>query len=133
MPCGTRIDLQFWIDNEHKTLDDTLLPLVAKYRELLDSAEDYVIIATARIWCEKTAEFIKRHNLAPNASYARRNREDTRGGAALKITAVKKLLNLKQFKHVENIHVYEDNESYMNSMCDALGAHGHFFPSNQGH
>lgn len=133
MPCGTRIDLQHWIDNECHTMGDSLLPLVARFRELVASSEDYVIIATARIWCELSAAFAEKHDLIPNTVYARRDRKDTRGGAALKITAVKRLLNLKQFSAVENIHVYEDNHDYLNSMCAALNAHGHFFPSNQGH
>ena len=131
--CGTKIDLQYWVDNEHKTMDDSLLPLVERFRELLANPEDYVIIATARIWCELSEQFAQLHNIEAQSLFARRDRQDTRGGAALKITGVKKLLNLKQFANVQEMHVYEDNVNYLKSMCDALQAEGHYYPSQQGH
>jgi hypothetical protein len=133
MPCGTKIDLDYWIANEHKTLEDSLLPLAETFKALLNSAEDYVIIATARIWCSLSEEFASMHNMEADAIFARRDRHDTRGGAALKITGVKKLLNLKQFQNVETMHVYEDNVDYLKTMCDALQAEGHYYPSQQGH
>ena len=133
MPCGTRIDLQYWIDNECLTMGDSLLPLVDDFRALVDSTEDYVIIATARIWCDLSEQFALENDLNQQIIFARRDRNDTRGGAALKIAGVKKLLNLKQFRGVEEIHVYEDNVDYLKSMCDTLNAQGHYFPSKQGH
>lgn len=133
MDCGTKIDLQHWIDNEYLTMNDTLLPLIDQFRELVASAEDYVIIATARIWCDLSEQFAVENDVNAQIIFARRDRQDTRGGAQLKIQGVKRLLNLKQFKHVEEIHVYEDNVSYLKTMCDTLGGKGHYFPSNQGH
>ena len=133
MPCGTRIDLQYWIDNECKTLEDTLLPETARFRELVESPEDYVVIATARIWCELTQQFVEKNDIQPNCIFARRDREDTRGGAQLKIQGIKKLLNLKQFRNVEEFHVYEDNVSYMKTICDEFNGKGYYFPSRQGH
>lgn len=133
MPCGTRIDLQHWIENEHKVMDDTLLPLVNHYRELMQDATKYVIVATARIWCDLSQKFVEMHDIEPQTVFARRDRSDTRPGAALKISGIKKLLNLKQFSAVEKIHVYEDNIDYLKTICDSLNGEGHYFPSKQGH
>ena len=133
MPCGTRIDLQYWIDNECLTMGDSLLPQVDAFRAQVESNEDYVIIATARIWCDLSEQFALENDLNPQIVFARRDRHDTRGGADLKIQGVRKLLNLKQFQGVEEIHVYEDNVSYLKTICDHFDAVGHYFPSKQGH
>lgn len=133
MPCGSKIDLPYWIANEHKTGQDTLLPLAKQYREDCANPEIFTIIATARIWCNLTEIFVAQVLGAPNWHVARRDRDDNRGGAALKITAIKKLLNLKQFKAVSEIHVFEDNISYCKDVSEALGGIGHYYPSNQGH
>jgi len=133
MPCGTKIDLQHWIDNECLTMGDSILPLMDMFRALVASTEDYVIIATARIWCDLSEKFAIENDINPQIIFARRDRNDKRGGAALKIQGVKRLLNLKQFQGVEEIHVYEDNVSYLKEMCDTLGGEGHYFPSKQGH
>lgn len=133
MPCGTRIDLQHWRDNEHKAMQDSLLPLVDEYRKILADPEHYVVIATARIGDDITKRFMARHGLTPQSFIARKNSADSRGGAQLKITGVRRLLNLKQFRGVETIHVYEDNESYLQTLCNAFNAIPHFFRSNQGH
>ncbi len=133
-PCGTKIDLQYWIDNECRTCEDTLLPQIEMYRELLADPTAYVVIATARIWCEQTEQFVSMHDIEPDLKIARRDRNDQRGGAALKITGLKRLLNLKQFQNVDEIHVYEDNHQYLKDLCHALpNAQGHYFPSVQGH
>ena len=134
MPCGTRIDLDYWIANEHRVMEDTLLPLADYYRQLVADPEHYVVIATARIWCELTEEFVKVHNIEPQARFARQDRNDTRGGAALKITGIRKLLNLKQFSAVDTIHVYEDNEQYLADICAAFdNSLGYYYESAQGH
>ena len=133
MPCGSRIDLQYWIEHEDKTMHDVVLPLMDKFRALVASPEDYAIIATARIWCDLSEQFALENDINPQIIFSRQGRTDTRGGAQLKITGVKKLLNLKQFANVTEIHVYEDNVSYLKDMCDTLGGEGHYFPSNQGH
>ena len=132
-PCGTKIDLQHWIDNEHLVMGDSLLPLVDQFRALVESDEDYVIIATARIWCDLSEQFVIENDIEAQIVFARRDRHDTRGGADLKIQGVKRLLNLKQFAGVSEVHVYEDNISYLKTICDAFNAEGHYYPSNQGH
>jgi len=131
--CGTKIDLQHWIDNEFRAMNDELLPLVDLFRKLMQSSEDYVIIATARIWCDLSERFVIENDIKAQIVFARRDRKDNRGGAALKITGVKKILNLKQFRGVEEVHVYEDNLQYLNEIVAAFDGIPHFFPSKQGH
>ena len=128
-----KIDLQHWIANECRTLDDKVLPLMDYFKALTESEKDYPLIATARIWCNLSKIFTSDLGLSPTV-IARRDRTDTRGGAALKILGVKRLLNLKQFKNVKHIHVYEDNKSYLQDICAAFeNTIPHFIPSNQGH
>ena len=128
-----KIDLKYWIANENKALEDSPLPYMSLFKTLLKTPGHFPLIATARIWCPLSAEFARRHNI--NATIiARKNRQDCRGGAALKITGVNRLLNLKQFQGIQNIHVYEDNQQYLNDICVALpNTIPHFIPSNQGH
>jgi len=132
-----RIDLDHWIANEHRVMHDELLPLAEEYQELLTDRSTYVVIATARIWCDLTDQFAKEKLGYPHSYFARKDRQDTRGGAALKIVGVKKLFNLKQFSQIQEVHVYEDNISYLKTICHAMPSHvktvGHYFPSKQGH
>lgn len=128
-----KIDLDFWIANEHRALDDVPLPLLDVYRELQSRDDAYCMIATARIWCELSREFARRHNVVGHV-VARRGRGDTRRGAALKVTGIRRILNLRQFSNVKEIHVYEDNLEYLEGICMAFdNAIPHFIPSNQGH
>lgn len=132
-----RIDLQYWIDNECRTIEDRPIPeTLARFKEACNDPEIFAVIATARIWCEQSQKWAEMYGIEPNAIYARRDRSDTRGGAALKIQAIKKLLNLKQFEKVDKIQVFEDNVSYLKAICDAFkdrNSEGFYFPSNQGH
>lgn len=135
---GKAIDLQYWIDNEDKAhLDTPIKPVCSLFRSLVNSVKDYAIIATARIWCDGANKVINENDLKPNSLVARNGREDRRGGAELKIAHVNRLLNLKQFSHVKQIHVYEDNLTYLKKICDhyyekGFYVRGHYYPSNQG-
>ena len=56
---GERIDLDYWRENEHRALDDSLLPLAEQYRQDLADPETYTIIATARVLGKPDLEFIR--------------------------------------------------------------------------
>jgi phosphoglycolate phosphatase-like HAD superfamily hydrolase len=133
-PATGKIDLDYWIANEHRALEDKPLPLLNYFLDLQDSPNHYPIIATARIWCDLSQQWAAAHGIRCHV-IARRDRSDNRGGAALKVTGVRKLLNLKQFANVAQAHVYEDNAAYLRDICAGLPvpALAHFFPSNQGH
>ncbi len=53
-----KIDLQYWLDNEHKAMLDELLPLAEQYQAQLLDDDIYVIIATARVLNAPDWEFI---------------------------------------------------------------------------
>lgn len=127
-----KIDLQHWLDNEHKAMQDSLLPLADQYQEQIADSDYYVIIATARVLNKPDLEFIKNVLGEPDKVISRDGRDDMRGGAELKIEGLRFLNNLKQFKQVEKTF-FEDNAEYLKPVCDFLNCRGVYIPSKQGH
>jgi hypothetical protein len=84
------------------------------------------------MWCDGANAVCSVGNIPFNGLVSRKGREDTRGGSAIKITHVKRLLNLKQFKNVKRIHIHEDNLTYLKDIQKEFNAISHFYPSNQG-
>lgn len=126
-----RIDLAHWRANEHKAMQDSLLPLAAYYRECLANPNVYTIIATARVIGVPDMQFISSVLGEPDYLISRKPGSSI-SGAALKIKGLQRLFNLKQFKP-ENATFYEDNASYLKAVCDHFGMRGVYVPSNQGH
>lgn len=131
MPCGTRIDLQYWRDNEHRAEYDSLLPLAKQYQEDIKNPNCYVIIATARIIRDADMRFIKNTLGMPNYIISRKE-GDNQSGASLKIKGLQKFFNLKQFKKAAAIF-FEDNTAYLKAVCDHFNINGVYIPSKQGH
>ena len=133
--CGNRIDLQHWQGhaNENHIYRDSPLPHLAQYKQDLLDPEIYVILATARecVTGDANYKYVDRRMGKPNM-FIHRGQNDDRGGAELKIQAIKPLLNLKQFKDAA-VHIWEDNKSYLDVMVCALRGTGHYVPSTQGH
>lgn len=127
-----RIDLGYWRENEHKALGDSLRPLAEQYKKDLQDPECYVIIATARVLRGPDWEFIREALGMPHHVISRSD-GDSRSGALLKVLGLKKLFALKQFQGVDDIVFYEDNISYLKSVCDHFGFTGVYIPSEQGH
>lgn len=134
LPCGDKIDLEYWRKNEKASYFDELLPMAKEYQEMLKNPEIFVIIATARTMNSASWAFIDTKLWKPNAIIYRKD-GDARGGAEMKIKGLKKLLSLKQFRNVEkhNITMFEDNIKYLKSICDFFGIRGVYIPSKQGH
>ena len=134
MPCGTRIDLDYWIENctDEKIMQDSPLPMANWYRHLLNDPEHYVIIATARVCSDADFRVIREKLGWPQHFISRNGRSDTRSGTKMKLDGLIGLLNLKQFQNAA-ITVYEDNVTYLNGIADRLGAFKHYCPSEQGH
>lgn len=129
-----KIDLPYWIANEHKTMEDKPLPLSKLYKKLISSPEDIVCIATARIGCNLTKLWLYLNDMIPNHFIARTGRDDIRGGAELKIEGINKLLT----DDITKIVVYEDNWKYLNDIADYYTTLGYdvekrFIPSTQGY
>lgn len=135
LPCGDKIDLDFWRKHEHACFFDTLLPMAQEYKAMLADPETFVIIATARLCHSTDLAFIDEKLGRPNAVLYRKEKDGDKGGAKLKIEGLKKLFNLKQLRDVpkENITMYEDNIKYLAGICNHFGIRGVYIPSNQGH
>lgn len=131
MPCGSRIDLQYWRENEHKAFNDSLLPLAKQYQADLNDPECYVIIATARIIRDEDMRFINEKLGQPDYIISRKE-NDNQSGASLKIKGLQKFFNLKNFKNAA-FTFYEDNAQYLKAVCDKFGIVGVYVPSKQGH
>ena len=131
MPCGTKIDLNYWRANEHRAYDDSLLPLAEEYKKALSCPNTYVIIATARVIRDEDMRFIKDKLGMPDHIISRKEGDNISGGL-LKINGLKKFFNLKNFKSANWIF-FEDNTSYLRAVCDFFNIQGVYIPSKQGH
>ena len=131
LDCGTKIDLQYWRDNEYRAYDDSLLPLAEQYQKDLADPECYVIIATARIIRDTDMRFIKDKLGMPDYIISRKE-NDNRSGGELKIKGLQRFFNLKNFKNAVAVF-YEDNTAYLKKVCDYFNIQGVYVPSKQGH
>ena len=131
--CGTKIDLKYWIENctPEKIWQDSVLPTARYYQEVLAHPEHYVIIATARV-CQQADYDSIAFKLGKPQKFICREKGDHQSGITLKLNPLKRLLNLKQFKHAA-ITMFEDNQAYLDGVGDALGAKKVYIPSEQGH
>ena len=128
---GERIDLEYWRENSHMALNDSLLPLADQYRDDLQDPECYVIIATARVMGEKDWQFVE-NVLGEPDHFISRKEGDTQSGKTLKIAGLAKFFNLNNFKNAEFVF-YEDNVDYLKAVCDRFNIRGVYIPSKQGH
>ena len=128
---GNKNDLEYWRANEFRAMDDSLLPLSQQYRNDLADVNCYVIIATARVMHEPDYKFVREILGQPDHIISRES-SDNRSGGELKILGLKKFFNLKNFANAEFIF-YEDNATYLKTVCDYFGIRGVYIPSKQGH
>lgn len=128
---GTRIDLDFWRENEYLAMNDSLLPMAEQYRLDLADSSTYVIIATARVMNEPDWKFVKEILGEPDY-FISRPKDSNISGKTLKINGLAKFFNLLNFKDAEFVF-YEDNISYLKAVCDRFNIRGVYIPSVQGH
>lgn len=128
---GERIDLDYWVENQHNAMDDELLPMAAQYRNDLQDENCYVIIATARVMNAPDWEFVKTILGEPDY-FISRKAGDSQSGKTLKINGLAKFFNLVTFRNAEFVF-YEDNVSYLKAVCDRFNIRGVYVPSVQGH
>jgi hydroxymethylpyrimidine pyrophosphatase-like HAD family hydrolase len=128
---GTRIDLDFWRENEYLAMKDGLLPMFAEYKKDLADESCYVIIATARVMNEPDWKFVKEILGEPDY-FISRPKGSSISGKNLKINGLAKFFNLLNFKDAEFVF-YEDNISYLKAVCDRFNIRGVYIPSVQGH
>lgn len=128
---NVRIDLQYWLDNAHLAMDDTLLPLAVQYRADLADEECFVIVATARVMGAEDWRFVNEILGMPDYFISRKP-GDSRPGGLLKINGLQKFFNLKPFRNAVATF-YEDNTHYLKAVCDHFNIRGVYVPSKQGH
>ena len=126
-----RIDLGYWVENQHRAMDDTLLPLYEQYVADLQDESCYVIIATARVMHDVDWLFVSEILGEPDY-FISRNAGDTQSGKTLKINGLAKFFNLVTFQDADFVF-YEDNIQYLKAVCDRFGIRGVYIPSVQGH
>ena len=126
-----KIDLQYWRDNEHRAMQDTLLPLSEQYKKDIADNNTYVIIATARVMREADYLFVDTILGKPNYIISRKDGDSISGGL-LKINGLSKFFNLRNFKNAVAVF-YEDNATYLKTVCDKFNIQGVYIPSEQGH
>ena len=126
-----KIDLEFWRNNQHLAMQDTLLPLACQYQADLLDAQCYTIIATARVMNQPDYRFVDEILGSPDYLISRKDGDSISGGL-LKINGLTKFFNLKNFRDAAAVF-YEDNISYLKAVCDKFNIRGVYIPSNQGH
>jgi hypothetical protein len=124
-----RIDLPYWRENEYRAGDDSLLPLAIQYKQDLQDENTYVIIATARVLNSPDRKFIREILGQPDAIISRAA-NDSRSGGLLKVLGLKKYYQAFQSA---DWTFYEDNATYMKTVCDYFNIRGVYVPSKQGH
>lgn len=128
---GDKIDLAYWRENEYRAMDDSLLPLAETYKADLADENCYVIIATARVMHEADWKFVNEVLGKPDYLISRKDGDCISGGK-LKINGLAKFFNLKNFKAATAVF-YEDNATYLKTVCDRFNIRGVYIPSKQGH
>ena len=128
---GERIDLDYWVENQHTAMDDKLLPMALQYQADLKDINCYTIIATARVMNNPDWEFVQTILGKPDY-FISRKAGDSQSGKTLKINGLAKFFNLVTFRNAEFVF-YEDNVSYLKAVCDRFNIRGVYVPSKQGH
>ena len=128
---GTRIDLDYWRENEYRACDDTLLPLADQYKSDIADPNCFVIIATARVMNTPDYDFVRDVLGEPDYLISRPEGSSI-SGKTLKIGGLAKFFNLVNFRDAE-FTFYEDNIEYLKAVCDRFNIRGVYIPSRQGH
>lgn len=117
--CGTRIDLDHWIENgtPEKIMQDSLLPHHLQYKKDLDCNNTTVIIATARTMEKGDTNFkyIAEKVGEPDFIIHRNPGEHTKG-TELKTSKIIKML--KTVDQYDTITIYEDNMTYLKGITE---------------
>lgn len=110
-----RIDLEYWRANEHRAMQDSLLPLHAEYLRDLADRDCFVVVATARVVNRPDARFITERLGMPDYIISRKP-DDSQSGKTLKANGLARLFNLKQFRD-RPATFWEDNSEYLSAVC----------------
>lgn len=124
-----KIDLGYWRENEYRAMGDSLLPLANEYQADLVDPDTIVVIATARVLNTPDVVFINTVLGTPDYIVSRAA-DDTRSGGLLKILGLKPILEKYSS---DDVIFFEDNATYLKTVCDFFSITGVYVPSKQGH
>lgn len=102
------IDLEYWFENHHKALDDSLLPLAKQYQADCKNPEIYTVICTARAEHSLDKAFF-REVLGQPDKLIMRPYGSRSPDSRLKLFALRSLFNLRQFNKLHR-RLWEDNK-----------------------
>lgn len=131
---GEKIDLQHWVENKDKCLNDSRLPTAILYDKFLNRQNTFVIIATSRIMLARDYQAIDSLLGFPDSIVSRSTNEQK--GGILKIQGIQRVIedcNLNHINLASNMVIYEDNMKYLKEICDFFKCKGIYIPSNQGY
>ena len=132
-----RIDLDHWRANEHRTIEDKLLPLAEHYKKVLKQKNSFVIIATSRIMSAIDYQVIESKLGKPHALISRLTNEQK--GGDLKLNGIIRTLADLKLTNINTFHIFEDNATYLKHIADGIKQQynvqpfAHYIVSNQGH
>ena len=132
-----RIDLEHWRANEHRTIEDKLLPLSEHYKKVLKQKNSFVIIATSRIMSAVDYQVVEKKLGKPHALISRLTNEQK--GGDLKLNGVIRTLADLKLTNINTFHIFEDNATYLKHIADGIKQHynvqpfAHYIVSNQGY
>lgn len=125
-----KLDLKHWQENRHLAFRDSLLPESENYRLSCNNTNNYTIIATARDMHPAEWEWFQR-NLPMPDHFIFRKPGDTRPSAEQKLSGLRKILSLKQFRDIPKYY-YEDTPAVLHYISAELGLNPVLIPSKQG-
>lgn len=131
-----RIDLDFWLSNVHRCMDDTLLPLADHAMHLMDDPSAVVIAATARQMTPldyRSLSSLFGDRFAFDTIVSRRINDNRTKGADMKIAGIRAVLDEMGLSHIQDRTFYEDNLDYLHKVCEAIGAKPIYIQSKQGY
>ena len=132
-----RIDLDHWRANEHRTIEDKVLPLAAHYKKVLSQKNSFIIIATSRIMSAVDYQVIETKLGKPHALISRLTNEQK--GGDLKLNGIIRTLADLNLNSIDTFHIFEDNVQYLKHIADGIKQHynvqpfAHYIVSNQGY
>lgn len=133
-----KIDLTFWRENstpEQIAKDKPIYEQVLIYQAACRCPDTLVIIATSRIFCDSSADWVL-NNLGymPDFIQSRRGEHDTRKGADLKGGFIAGLRATFQTLAAARVVFFDDNLEYLRGFSQHVpDAELRHIPSKQGH
>ena len=120
LPCGTTIDLDYWIKNSvpEKIKLDKLLPLATMMQANIADPECYTVVCTARV-CQQADYDYVHDNIGQVNKFISRPFGNRENDAKLKIRQLRWLTTLKQFASIPKT-MFEDNPHNVRDIGKAL-------------